>query len=273
MFRSDEIVFNEKTHQYFDHHGEEYVSVSRLLNQIRIPFDRNLISSVMAKNVAEETGEDINVVREELLKEWEAKKESSIEKGNYIHDGLEEYAKTGQIWEGLDKPVKFMQEIFRQYYRFYPEVILYSHRYRVAGRTDNILQRQKSKNPVIDIIDYKTNESKGIVFDSASRKDGIVRHYNKYFLPPLSHMEDCNYNFYALQTSVYAFLVMEQYGCRIGKLGLVFFDNDLGGVFIPVPFMYYEAKILCEMNLIQKELPETSIPKPSAPLIITDDWA
>lgn len=287
MFRSDDIVFKPDTHQYFNLKNEEYRSVSRLLDLIRVPFNRDMISQVMARKVASETGRDESLVRKELLKEWEDKKNSSIDKGNYIHDGLENYAKTGTIWSGLEGPVAFMQEIFRQYYRFYPEIILYSHKHRVAGRTDLILQRQKSKDPVLDVFDYKSNESKGIVFDSATRKEGVLKHYNKFFLPPFDYLEDCNYNSYALQISIYAYLIMSQLGYRIGKLGIIFFDNNLAGTFIPVPFMYHEAKMLCEMNVEQKALPEldgifhealekTMFPKniedKSGEIEFTDDW-
>jgi len=269
MFMQDEISFISDTHQYFNKQKEQYTSVSKVLDRIKVPFDREGISRRMAMTIAEETGVSVEQAQKELLAEWEDTKNSSLNKGNYVHDGLEDYAKTGKVWDELDKPVAFMQEIFKQYYRFYPEVTLFSHRYKVAGRTDLILQRQKSRtDPVVDFIDYKSNEKKGICFDSIGRKEGILKHSNRYFLQPFDYLENCNYNIYSLQLSIYAFLAMELGDIRIGKLGIVFIDNFFNPTYIPVPFMYHEAKILCELNLvIAKPLPDKDI----FPILIHDE--
>lgn len=256
MFMQDEIKFNPVSHQYFNNANEEYTSVSRLLKMIQVPFDREGISLRMAQSISAESGIPVEQVQKELLAEWDEKKDSSIDKGNYVHDGLEDYAKTGKIWDELEEPVKFMQEIFKQYYRFYPEATLFSHNYKVAGRTDLILQRQKNREPVLDFIDYKSNETKGICYDSISRKESAIKHYNRFFLAPFDYLESCNYVTYSLQLSIYAFLALGLGDFRVGKLGIVFIDNQFKPSYIPVPFMYQEAKMLCEMNLNRKQLPE-----------------
>lgn len=256
MFLQDEIRFDPVTHQYFNQKNEEYASVSRCLKRLQVPFDREGISRRMAYSIASETGVSVEQAQKELLSEWNENKESSIDKGNYVHDGLEDYAKTGKVWESLEEPVAYMQNIFKQYYRFYPEVLLFSHKYKVAGRTDLILQRQKSKIPVFDITDYKSNEKKGIVFDSISRKESELKHYNRYLLEPFEYLESCNYVLYALQLSIYAFLLLDRGNCRIGKLAIIFFDNQFKPTYIPVPFMYQEAKMICELNTVIKDLPE-----------------
>lgn len=280
VFQQDQIIFKEDTHQYFNQKHEEYQSVSSLLKGIKVPFDRQGISYAMAIKEAGEKGISVELAQKEILAGWDKTKDSSIDKGNYVHDGLENYAKKGIVDPKIQKPIGYMRSIFKECYRFYPEVMLYSHRYMVAGRTDIVLQRQKSKRPVFDFLDYKTNESKGIQFDSVSRKDGVVKHFNKYFLPPFDYLEDCNYVNYSLQLSVYAFMAMDTLGMRIGKLGIVFVGNDFETSYIPVPFMMHEAKILCERNIRKKELPQQIN---YAPVVdrkstqikvdeITDDW-
>jgi hypothetical protein len=255
MFAQDEIRFNPATHQYFNKENVEYTSVTRLLKGLQIPFDREGMSTRMAQSIAADTGIPFEQAKRELLSEWEEKKNSSIVKGDYVHDGLEKYTLTGEVVEAMEKPVAFLQNLLKEYYRFYPEVILHSHKYKIAGRSDLVLQRQKNKSPVFDITDYKTNESKGICFDSISRKDG-VKHFNKFLLPPFDYLEDCNYVIYSLQLSIYAFMIMERYGHRIGKLSLIYFDNQFNPFPIPVPFMYQEAKMICEGNIEKKKLPE-----------------
>lgn len=287
IFQQDEIIFKEDTHQYFNRKNEEYKSVSSLLKGIQVPFDRSGISRAIAIKEASSSGVSVDEAQSAILSSWDKTKDSSIDKGNYVHNGLEDYAKKGIIDPKLEKPIVFMQSLFRDYYRFYPEVMLFSHAVRIAGRTDLVLQRQKSKDPVFDFIDYKTNESKGIRFDSISRKEGQVKHFNKYFLPPFDYLEDCNYTSYSLQLSIYAYLAMSTLKLRIGKLGIVFIGNDFEASYIPVPFMMHEAKLICENSLNLKRLddfrrypmtPEESFQK----LIViedrpreinfTDDW-
>ena len=256
IFRQNEIVYKDDTHQYFGENNKEYSSVTRIVQSIKVPFDRNTMSLMMARSIAKETGVTVDKAQQELLSEWESNKNNSTDKGNYVHDGLEEYVRTGKVMEGLEEPVKYMQNVFKQYYRFYPEVILFSHEHKVAGRTDMALQRQKNDRPVLDFIDYKTNASKGIQFDSISRKEGILKHYNRFCLAPFEYFESCNYNDYSLQLSIYAFLAMTTLNVRIGKLAIVFFDNNFHPTYIPVPFMYHEAELLCRLNITRKELPD-----------------
>jgi len=286
LFMQNEILFEEKNHEYTNRNGERYESVSRLLKQLQVPFDKAMMSRIIAMKVSSEEGIPFEKAQTELLKEWDDKRDSSIDKGNYVHDGLEDYTRTGKVWEGLEEPVRYMQEIFKDYYRFYPEVMLYSHKYKVAGRTDIVLQRQKSRIPVCDFADYKSNEAKGIVFDSISRKESRPKHYNRFFLPPFDHLEACNYTIYSLQLSIYAFLALELGKVKVGKLFIVFFDNEFRPTYIPVPFMYHEAKMICELNLERKPLPKfnmlprvepvnrnfDTLGKPFNPDEVKEDW-
>jgi len=257
LFLSDEIIYTDIDHVYKNLVGEQYTSVTRLIKSIKVPFDSRFISGQMAAKVAEDTGVTKAEAQKDILSSWDETRESSIVRGHYVHDSLERYLTDGSFDKEMEPAVKVLGNILKEYTRFYPEQLLYSHKYKVAGRCDLILQRQKSKSsPVFDIIDYKSNESKGIVFDSINRKNVAIRHNNKYFLHPLEHLEECNYTEYALQLSIYAFLVMERLGFRIGKLNIMFIDNDFIPHIIPVPFMYHEAKLLCEVNLNRKELPE-----------------
>jgi hypothetical protein len=259
LFLSSEIVYQDKTHQYFNLEGVEYKSVSRALNGIKVPFDRMKMSGIMANKIAMEQGISVEKAQEGLLKQWDKKKDDSIDKGNYVHDSMERYSLSGKYDEEMKDAVMFLQDILKDYYRFYPEVIIHSHTYRMAGRTDMALQRQNSKVPVIDFLDYKSNSEKGIQFDSIGRKTIPIRHYNKFFLPPFDYLEDCNYTLYALQLSIYAFMAIERLGIKVGKLAILFVDNDFQPSLIPIPFMYQEAKMICEMNIQTKQLPKVEI--------------
>lgn len=257
-FLQEEIIYRDDTHQYFNKENVEYKSVSRALKGIQVPFDSQGMSARMAKKIALESGISEQQAQKEILAEWESKKDGSIDKGNYVHDSMEQYAIKGTCDDEMKEATEFLLKILKEHYRYFPETIIHSHTYRMAGRTDMALMRQKSKVPVLDFLDYKSNIEKGIQFDSINRKVDPYRHYNRFLLPPFDYLEDCNYNTYSLQLSIYAFMAMERLHVKIGRLGILFIDNNFKPRMIPVPFMYQEAKMICEMNISQKQLPEKS---------------
>ena len=255
MFMTSEMQYDPASHVYKNLQGEQYTSVTRLIKSVVVPFDDQMIAGRMAQSVAEETGISVEQAKQEILDQWKETRDSSLKRGDYVHDALDRYAITGQYDTEMQKPILFLVDLIKQYYRYHNEQMIYSHTYKVAGRADMILQRQKSKNPVFDLMDYKSNESKGIQFDSIGRKNIDLKHYNRYFLSPLDYLEDCNYTQYCLQLSIYAFLMLEHLKVRIGKLWILFVDNDFEPHYFPVPFMYQEAKLLCETNITRKPLP------------------
>ncbi len=248
---SDVISFEPRRHRYTDASGAEYKSVSRLLSSIEVPFDRQGISLRMAKG---------NISRQsEILAEWDAKLKSSHVWGNWIHDNLESYHKLGTCDEKIKSVTQKLKPFYENYHQVYTEVLLSDVESKVAGQTDLVVQRQRSISSLYDFYDYKTNEQKGIEFDSIRRKRDPWQHYNKFFLPPLSHLEDCNYNKYSLQLSLYAFIAQKQYGISIGRLALIFIDSELQVHTYPVSYLRFEAEVLLEhASKALKSLPQVA---------------
>lgn len=253
--RDSTVKFVEDTHQYFTKDGKELKSVTRLIKSISAPFDKEKISGYMAKSIVSKTGVSLESAKASLLQEWEIKRKSAEVRGNWIHDNLESYLLTGKYDLKLNTVIEQLQPLFKNNYRFYTEALIYSLAYGVAGQSDLVVQRNKGIQSVFDIFDYKTNESKGIQFDSISRKDGEIKHYNRYMLPPFDHIEDCNYYQYALQLSLYAYMCQETWNLKIGRLAILFVDNDLQLHIYPVPYMMYEAEMLLVCNATLKPLP------------------
>lgn len=254
--KDNRISFNAESHTYWN--GEDQLrSVTRLLNAVTKPFDREGISRHIAQSEAKQTGEDPNVIQMRTLDEWEEKRKSSEDRGNFIHDNLESYVTKGKYSPKLQGVVEQIFPIIKEGYRAYPEALLYSIRFGTAGMTDLAIQRQRTPNSVFDFWDYKTNEAKGIEYDSVSRKKDPEKHYNRFLLPPFNHLEDCNYNRYALQLSAYAFMAKDTWNLRIGRLGILFVDLNMKVHKIPVPFMAKEAEMLLSISKELKQLPKT----------------
>lgn len=217
-------------HKYFDQYGTEYISVSKLLSLVSEKFD----AERMAVFTARKQGKTV----EQVLAEWDKIRDDAANHGTRIHNALERYEKENGLVLPEDRDLTEMIESVMQIYRSYPksfsELCLWHDEYKVAGTTDKLCYTANSKTCTVDFYDYKTNLSKGITYDSK---------YNKYLLDPVSHLQDCSYNKYALQLSLYALFFEYKTGRKIGKLNLIYIPptNYLDWKLIPMPYMKLEA--------------------------------
>lgn len=225
------LKFDESAHSYTDDYGNAYTSVSKLLGKIKEPFKRDIIANAVAKKRGISKGK--------VFAEWDEKKNSAIARGNVIHNALERYDKDGVIEDpSLENAILSINSHLSTYKETYSELKLYSQDHLIAGTADKPCYRG---NNIMDISDYKTNESKGIEYESK---------YNKYLLDPLNHLEECNFNVYALQLGCYAYMIEKTWGYKIGKLSIIFIppSNPAHWQLIPVPYMRSEVKILFDWH-------------------------
>jgi len=230
MSKQTIVTLNEETHVYTDNHGKTYISVSQLLGQFQKKFDREGISKMSAKKAG--------VSQDEILAQWDRKRDDAIDHGNRLHNALELYQKTTQILpenEDLVATIKSICNDYSSYYRAFPEEIIFSEEDLVAGKTDNRFQLTSSAKSIIDFGDYKTNLSNGIQYTNK---------YGQYMTGPLSHLQDCNFNKYAIQISMYAHLYQKKYECNIGSLHILFIPPHdlLAWRKIYIPYMKKECK-------------------------------
>jgi hypothetical protein len=224
------VYRTEETHQYFDQIGLEYMSVSKFLEMLCPKFDTEMMAAASAKKRG--------VTKEVILQEWRAKAKTAQDHGNRIHNALEKYLLTTQIDEANKDLVDIIKTIcssYSGYYRVMPEEMLYDVEHRIAGTSDLVLMVTNSAKGKFDIEDFKTNVSKGIQF---------YDQYGKSMLHPLEHFENCNYNKYAMQLSIYAYMVEKLTGKKLRKMNILFIppDNLLSWRRIPVPYMKKEVE-------------------------------
>jgi len=222
---NNEITFRPDVHSFTNKDGIPYQSWSAVAKTIQAPFDAEGVSRQMAPGIAREKGISVEQAQKELLQEWEGARVSSEIHGTSNHDLMEKFARTGEKSTKVTGAIAKMSGILKEAAHYYPEYIVYSHMFRKAGIADLVVQRQRAwRNSVFDIYDYKTNERKGIQFDSVSRKD-IVKHYNRFLLPPFDYIEACNFAIYSLQLCAYAYMLWEMYRVQIGRLAIIFIDK------------------------------------------------
>lgn len=192
-----ELKFDEGKHLYTV--GKEKLeSVTTFIGSFFKAFDEEAV----ATSLSDRTGKPV----EEYYKEWE----ESRNHGTRVHNAIENYLKlTGKTELEPQDIAKYHEAI--RILDLRPtnvtkesEYRLHSMKYKLAGTID-YLEIDQSKR-TITIIDWKTNKS-----IHTTGYNGLMA------MKPIDHLEDCSYNKYALQLSIYAKMLLEQLNVRLRK--------------------------------------------------------
>lgn len=221
----NKVKLNKDSHQYYDNDGNRYMSVSKVLEFIKPLFKRDELSKLTAAKRG--------ISQEEILAEWDATAKIAQDHGTDIHESLEYFQNTAQIKPqhvSYEPMIRSISATYNDYAKVYQEEILYDEEYMVAGMTDKLLHVTSHKNSKFVIEDFKTNLNKGIQFYDT---------YGKHLLHPVEHFESCNYNTYALQLSIYAWMYERMTGRRVRNLNIIYIPptNFMDWKRIPVPYL------------------------------------
>lgn len=246
------IRFNEQDHIYFDDDGLVYLSGTKFIKAFVKPFDKQKVAARYAKKNKKPI--------QDVLSEWDELGRVAIEKGVAYHKLREEelYSRDHVDIEGELHPIykcDFEGELkvaksLKLGPGVYPELIVWSDKYKIAGQADYV---EITKSGKLNITDYKT--SKEIKKHGHERWDGS---YQK-MLFPLHNLDDCNFNQYALQINLYALLIkMHNKDVEIGELKIQHiagsFDSEKRDFTVdnivnyPVPNLQREIKIALEYH-------------------------
>ena len=256
------VYLEEVEHKYFDVNGKQYMSQSAFVGQFKNKFDADFMAPLSAKKQLKEAGKkftekDIDDLSDKLKVKWAGAGEEGANHGNFIHNPLEFYGK-GKINQVDKSFYPLCEEVYVEHLgagRWFNEQVLFLEFPRIAGTADLPIARTNSFKPIIDIEDFKTNKMKGIEFRNK---------YGQYMKFPLEHLEDCNYNHYALQLSLYAYMIYITFGLKIGSLNIKYIKAELNKdntkllsyqiTKYPVPFMIYEIESMIEWHIANENL-------------------
>lgn len=235
-----DVGFLEGPHKYVNLKDSsiQYTSVTTLIEKYGKEFDKDFVSKYKALErlipsdswkkekgaiwkshkipegileVYSISSEDLNKVQQEILDEWAETNRIACERGTKIHAQLENsfYNVGSNITlkkfgiGGKFKCEKNYNELDMEY-GLYPEYLIYYDNPKlnlhIAGQIDLIV---KSGNDIY-IIDHKTNakiDLKGF-YNSALRTTDKMKF-------PLTNLDECNYNHYQLQLSMYAWMLQK----------------------------------------------------------------
>lgn len=240
-------IFTEKTHTY-EKSGIKYRSVTGVIGKYKYPFDREhwstfkallnmmgnkwFFSSLGKMDLAKPESlahikqlvdqEQFKLAQKDVLDLWTREKDKSIKKGNRYHKrkekdsltrGYEVNPFTGSKVEtklSFDETAGIKQLLFSDLSEledgYYPELVMFDKEHNLAGTADKVFLSTENGKRCVTIDDYKTNKK---IYTSSR--------YGNYMLDPVAHLEDCNYNHYRLQISMYAY-IMEKHGFTVKDL-------------------------------------------------------
>jgi hypothetical protein len=254
------VTFYPHNHTYLNEQGQKYISVTTLIKKYTPPFDEDYWSSYKAlKDVLEQAEvwdvyksraggweqvldycrklknfpyRDAVIQRKKYyISHWKQKGEEAREKGSAFHAAAEA-ALLGKTFiteskrEALVVPGGDLIET--QDFKsdaLYPELLIYNHRFRLAGQADWVLK----EGDTVHIKDYKTSRE---IVQSAFR--------NETMLYPLGHIPNANYHTYSLQLSIYAWM-LENKGFKVGRLEIEHVIDEQERKLYPVKYLKDEV--------------------------------
>ena len=224
-WRDNKVSFREADHIYIVD-GTPLDSVTTFVKNCFPEFD----SEFHAKRKAETLG----ITKEAVLEMWEKKGRESREQGTAMHKKIESYylGKEPSTDDTFDLFKIFANKITLKPYR--TEWAVYDWERKIAG--------------TIDFVDYQNGEY--IIYDW-KRSDKLIAknglpiknsQYGEKALPPIENLDNSPYYHYALQLSLYKYILEKNYGITVSKLRL--------GIFHPS----YNKPYVLEMPYLQNEI-------------------
>ena len=259
------IIFTAEDHSYKSLNPEEkinWTSVTTVISALKKPFDaKKTAEKVSKKKTSKWYGVDPVIIQEI----WKNEADRSTTLGTWYHNQREDdlCSLASLEREGVTVPV-FSPSGENNGIRVapnqklepgvYPEHMVYLKSAGLCGQSDLV----EVVNGRVNIIDYKTN--KEIKTESFKNWEGM----SEKMLTPIDHLDDCNFNHYALQLSIYMYIILkhnpklqpgkifihhitfetageDQYGYPIAKLDVNGEPKVLEVIPMPIPYLYDEV--------------------------------
>lgn len=207
-----DVVLDHASHTYTNtHNGEKYTSVTNFISQFKKPFDKDFWS----KKIAKRDGVD----QQTVLDSWASITQTAQDRGTNVHTVMEQYIKDRTVTPGfeelVDSFIKRTNTIIKPNSKILSETLLYDHAHKLAGMSDLIVENAD----VFHVMDFKTNKK----FNFASK-------YNEYFYEPVDYLQQCEFNTYTLQLSIYAYMYEMMTHKRCASLK-IFYLREFSGKF------------------------------------------
>lgn len=220
-----EVQYNHEEHRYYNG-AVTYRSATQIVEQFVHHFDTKERSEYMEHRYGG--------TAEFWRGSWKETNGTSLIRGNGIHDTQEQFLYNKGYDKIHDKDfIVFNMKLYKSSVNYqqlpdgvYPELKVWRHDWKIAGRIDKPIFETINTTRYGHIEDYKTNRR--------IRREGFN---GRTMLGPLGHLQDCEFNHYALQLSLYQFM-LEYFGFEPGVRRLIHFPHEIEGLGVPDPVPY-----------------------------------
>jgi hypothetical protein len=254
------VSYNDADHRYFSGRTT-YISATQLLSLFKPKFDTKERSEYMANRYG--------MTPQYWVDRWGDIRDTSLVRGNEIHADKEaQLYKKGTIhyFNNITLRVLKRDDFPRTNYinlpiGVYPELLLWNHKNRIAGRADNVIITEKHVevrhkqstawmySRVADLEDYKT----GRIIHTQSYQNPKTGKY-QMMTGPLSHFQDCEMNHYAIQLSIYQYM-LECMGFVPGKRTIIHIKHEIEFLGTPPPvhhdLPYLKNEVISMLNYLK----------------------
>ena len=203
------LRFTPHDHSYTSISSEDatkWISVTSFIGNFKQPFDADRIAEKSSKS---KKSKWYGMTPEEIKAAWSAEALRATTLGTWYHncresdicslETMERHGSTVPIF----KPIEIDGTKFSPNQKLtdgvYPEHMVYLKSAGLCGQSDLV----EVINGVVHITDYKTN--KEIKIEGYTNWEGITTKMNS----PVAHLDDCNVNHYALQLSLYMYIILK----------------------------------------------------------------
>tara|TARA_B100001741_G_C16526865_1_gene587532 strand:+ start:678 stop:1439 length:762 start_codon:yes stop_codon:yes gene_type:complete len=227
------ISLDEASHTYtLKNSNIEFKSVTEFIGLFFHPFDEIKIANKLIQ-MDKYHGQSVN----DILTDWENRRR----RGTIVHQEIESAIISSNELQYLNFKSEEFQNIdtkSKQALLFlakcniyknntiFPEVKVYSKELQLAGTIDLMIYN-KPKNS-ISLVDWKTN----IEIKRTGYKQGLLQ--------PTKYIDDCSFNKYELQLSMYQYILSKFYNAKVNGLYIVHLKDDN---FKPIKCSFQEEKI------------------------------
>ena len=203
------VIFRAENHKYESLDPEEkidWLSVTSFVGLFKPkfdPVDRSIKSSKNKKS------KWYGIPPEEIRKVWSKETDRAVSAGTFYHDERESDLTEIDTIERQGVALPIVKPIYIDNVKhapvqklspgIYPEHFIYLKSASICGQSDRV----EVVRDIVDIIDYKTN--KEIKLSGYKKWDGTI----EKMLGPCAHLDNCNFNHYALQLSTYMYMILK----------------------------------------------------------------
>lgn len=222
------LEFREDTHSYYDPEqpDKKWISVTTLTNKFCEPFDAiKVAEKVRTKKKSKWYGMSVD----EIVQAWNNENKRSTDLGTWYHNQRENDINGCDTLTVGGNQLPIYRSIYNDDVKVspeqtlvdgvYPEHFVYLNSCGICGQSDLVT----ICNSEVEVLDFKT--CKKIDTESVT----VTKGRKKKMLAPVQHLDDCNFNHYALQLSFYMYMILKHNPIyKAGKMMLqhVMFELD-----------------------------------------------